>query len=277
VYEEFLCPICMELIKECTITACGHNYCKTCIEESINRKHNCPICSAPIIKTQLFPNKHFDRLCTIIVDEKTKASKLYFESLITGKSGKKNNSMIVEEKNQLSPIEELFHKHMKSSLASYEQYYSKLKLKSDTIQKSIEKEYTEKMLTESQKVSNKTLRLSQDNTIKNLKLECNSKIKENEEVFNRSTTLLLKSYEEFLKSINPAPQFLPVTVDIMIIEKKIKIQNILVKPTDTIKELKKVVEANVEKSGDTILSWKKENIFVIVSNQSLDKKRNNYS
>jgi hypothetical protein len=33
-----------------------------------------------------------------------------------------------------------------------------------------------------------------------------------------------------------------VTVDILIIEKKIKIANISVKPTDTVKELKKVFD-----------------------------------
>jgi hypothetical protein len=58
--------------------------------------------------------------------------------------------------------------------------------------------------------------------------------------FARSTELLLKSYEEYLKQITPAPQYLPVTVDILIIEKKIKIQNVLIKAVDSVKDLKRV-------------------------------------
>jgi len=37
-----------------------------------------------------------------------------------------------------------------------------------------------------------------------------------------------------------------------------------------VKELKKIIEANIEKSGDVLLSWKKENIFVIIRS-SIDK------
>jgi len=176
-FEEFVCPICMDMIKNCTITACGHNYCKKCIEESINRKHVCPICNDPITKVQLFPNKHFDRLCLILVEEKTKASKLYFESLISGKSGKKSSKSSHQAQQQLSPIEELFHQHMKSSLSSYEQYYNKLKAKSDSTQKQIETEYTEKMMTESQKLSKKHNLSREDPNIKKLQNECNQKKK----------------------------------------------------------------------------------------------------
>lgn len=103
------------------------------------------------------------------------------------------------------------------------------------------------------------------------------------QAFSRSTELLLKSYEEFLKQITPPPQYLPVTVDILILDKKIKIQNVVIKSMDTVKDLKKVrhfltffhfvlilinqiVETNIEKSGDSVSSWKKENVFAIVAN-----------
>jgi len=72
IYEEFFCPICFETITNCYITTCGHNFCKHCIEECLNRKHQCPFCSSPVTKEQLVPNKHFDRLCSIIQEEKDK-------------------------------------------------------------------------------------------------------------------------------------------------------------------------------------------------------------
>lgn len=43
--EEFVCPICFNRISDCYITPCGHNFCKNCIYECLNRKHQCPCCN----------------------------------------------------------------------------------------------------------------------------------------------------------------------------------------------------------------------------------------
>jgi len=267
--DEFLCPICMEMIKDCHITACGHNFCLKCVDEWINRKHQCPVCNTPTLKTQLFPNKQFDRLACSIIEEKDKASKQYFESLLRGKNNNEMGNSSMEISNNLSPIESLFQQHMKSSLVTYDEYYQKLKNKSDEKKKQLEEEYTKKMLEHQKNTNTKNkLSISQDHEISRLTAECDHKIKEEEEVFDRGTSLLLKSYEEFLKGITPAPKFLSVTVDIILLEKKIKIHAVLIKPTDTIKELKKLLEAKMEKSyKDPIVCWKPGNIFVIENGQ----------
>lgn len=71
----------------------------------------------------------------------------------------------------------------------------KLKQKSDVAKKAIEAEYTEKMMVESKKISNKNLRLSQDERIKKLQKECNTKVKENDEVeLNEYCTLFHAAY-----------------------------------------------------------------------------------
>jgi len=74
------------------------------------------------------------KLAGILQREKEIASKEYFETLISqstqqepmlSKSGTLMNPNTLNnmENKKFSPIEEIFHKHMKRSLLSYEQYY----------------------------------------------------------------------------------------------------------------------------------------------------------
>ncbi|KAG1670264.1 hypothetical protein FOA52_003614 [Chlamydomonas sp. UWO 241] len=44
IQEELSCSICLELcVRPCT-TACGHNFCRSCLRESIRHNHRCPKC-----------------------------------------------------------------------------------------------------------------------------------------------------------------------------------------------------------------------------------------
>jgi len=78
IYEEFFCPICYDIIQECAMTHCSHNFCKGCLMECLNRKKICPCCNAVTTPQQVSPNKQFDRLIEIIQEEKEKSSKEYF-------------------------------------------------------------------------------------------------------------------------------------------------------------------------------------------------------
>jgi len=265
IFEEFCCPVCFETVKDCRMTSCGHNFCKPCIEECLNRKHTCPVCNTSTTVQRLAENKHFDRLTAIINDEKEKASKEYFEGLIAGKgnnSASNSNANVVQK---LSPIEEIFHKHMKKSLFNYEEYYQKLRQRHDEQVESIRREYTEKMV-QYQKVRGvgaRSLSVSQDSTIAKLTAECEFQVNEQETNFEQSISLLLSSYETFMQSSAPAPEFLPVSVDVHIPDKDIKLRSILIKPTDTLKELKEVVKNRIATMGDPMTAWTKENVFVV--------------
>jgi hypothetical protein len=66
--------------------------------------------------------------CTAILNEqKDIASKSYFDKLIktTAPAPTLTSSgrLVADESSELSPIEKLFHKHMKRSLMAYEDYY----------------------------------------------------------------------------------------------------------------------------------------------------------
>jgi len=122
-------------MKETRLTTCGHNFCKECIEECLNRKHVCPCCNAPATINTLIVNKQMDRFIGIVDREKDKSAKIYFERLInphagSGSNGGENNGEQAEAPTNLSPIEVTFHKYMKKSLIGYQDYYKSLETSS---------------------------------------------------------------------------------------------------------------------------------------------------
>ncbi|RAL42846.1 hypothetical protein DM860_009353 [Cuscuta australis] len=60
--REFLCPICMQIIKDAFLTACGHSFCYMCIVTHLHNKSDCPCCSHYITAAQLYPNFLLDKL-----------------------------------------------------------------------------------------------------------------------------------------------------------------------------------------------------------------------
>lgn len=55
--NDFLCPICFELIEEAYITKCGHTFCHRCISTSLEISGRCPKCSFVLSgQDHIFPN-----------------------------------------------------------------------------------------------------------------------------------------------------------------------------------------------------------------------------
>ncbi|XP_054264370.1 E3 ubiquitin-protein ligase COP1-like isoform X1 [Macrosteles quadrilineatus] len=55
--NDFLCPICFELIEEAYITRCGHTFCHRCISKSLENSGRCPKCSFSLSgQDHIFPN-----------------------------------------------------------------------------------------------------------------------------------------------------------------------------------------------------------------------------
>lgn len=54
--KDFLCPICIQTMKDAFLTACGHSFCYMCIMTHLSNKSNCPSCGLYLTNNQLFPN-----------------------------------------------------------------------------------------------------------------------------------------------------------------------------------------------------------------------------
>lgn len=60
--KDFLCPICMQIIKDAFLTACGHSYCYMCIVTHLRNKNDCPCCGHHLTSNHLFPNFLLNKL-----------------------------------------------------------------------------------------------------------------------------------------------------------------------------------------------------------------------
>ena len=59
--NELQCPLCLEFLKEPTLTSCcGHHFCRECIDHAIARSHVCPLCNNQAFQTLI--NKEKQRL-----------------------------------------------------------------------------------------------------------------------------------------------------------------------------------------------------------------------
>ncbi|XP_075222711.1 E3 ubiquitin-protein ligase COP1-like isoform X1 [Lycorma delicatula] len=55
--NDYLCPICFELIEEAHITRCGHTFCYRCISKSLEINNRCPKCGFTLgSQEHIFPN-----------------------------------------------------------------------------------------------------------------------------------------------------------------------------------------------------------------------------
>eukprot|EP01120_Amphizonella_sp_Union-15-10_P004310 TRINITY_DN1493_c0_g1_i4.p1 TRINITY_DN1493_c0_g1~~TRINITY_DN1493_c0_g1_i4.p1 ORF type:complete len:404 (+),score=63.82 TRINITY_DN1493_c0_g1_i4:75-1286(+) len=270
-YEEYYCPICFSVIVECYMTPCGHLFCSECIKECLNRKHQCPCCNHPTQQKDLIRNLHGDRIISILEKEKEKASKQYFENLIknnhnTGhSSGNSNNNNSNKIDTNLSPIETLFHKHMKKSLSSYEDYFQKLKEKHEKNKERIAQEFNNKMSKIQKKYPNNDEKSKERIEKKRLKYqkETEGTFNSMEESFQQSVQMLLDSYEKYLSTCIPAPTFLPVMLSVRILSRNIHIKNVQIKPTDTIEDLKEVIKKHFLSLGDPLVGFGKNISFTV--------------
>ncbi|XP_021719759.1 E3 ubiquitin-protein ligase COP1-like [Chenopodium quinoa] len=66
--KDFLCPICMQIIKDAFLTACGHSYCYMCIFTHLLNKSDCPCCGRFLTPKLIFPNFALDKISKRMCD-----------------------------------------------------------------------------------------------------------------------------------------------------------------------------------------------------------------
>ncbi|KAK1381922.1 Constitutive photomorphogenic 1 [Heracleum sosnowskyi] len=62
--KDFLCPICMQIIKDAFLTSCGHSFCYMCIVTHLENKSDCPCCGHFLTTSHLHPNFLLNKLLT---------------------------------------------------------------------------------------------------------------------------------------------------------------------------------------------------------------------
>lgn len=60
--KDFLCPICMQVIKDAFLTSCGHSFCYMCIVTHLRNKNDCPCCGQYLTINHLYPNFLLDKV-----------------------------------------------------------------------------------------------------------------------------------------------------------------------------------------------------------------------
>ncbi|KAI8084941.1 WD40-repeat-containing domain protein [Halteromyces radiatus] len=60
--DEYMCPICRDILTAAFVTPCGHSYCYTCINHHLKRQHDCPMCRGPLETHQIYPNINLNKL-----------------------------------------------------------------------------------------------------------------------------------------------------------------------------------------------------------------------
>jgi len=219
-------------------------------------------------------------LISIIIEEKEKASKEYFEKLIKNGGLSKSREMVVDSQNNnappkpkasaLSPIESVFHQNLKKSLSTYEEFYQEITKKFEQTKVEITSSYSKKAAEMTDKFNaemkvnpSPLLKDTLDKQIAMCTAECEHKLKEVTDSYNESTKLLLEAYETYLRDVIPPPNFLPVTISITVPSKGFTLKKHVVKTTDSAADIKAFLLLKFKESNNPIVEFTADNYFII--------------
>ena len=67
VNDNFNCGICLEMLDNPVMCPEGHNFCKSCLEQAMMRKKECPLCRTKLSKSKMTTNRALERVMEDIV------------------------------------------------------------------------------------------------------------------------------------------------------------------------------------------------------------------
>eukprot|EP00743_Colponemidia_sp_Colp-15_P006475 GILK01006970.1.p1 GENE.GILK01006970.1~~GILK01006970.1.p1 ORF type:complete len:432 (-),score=68.73 GILK01006970.1:269-1522(-) len=274
-YKEFICPICFIEITDAYMTPCGHNFCKPCIEECINRRHECPVCKAETTREQLAKNFHFDNLFGIVSEEKEKAAKRYYDNLISSATAPTQTAELPQATR--SPIEQVFQTHMRRNLFAFEEYYGSLRRNLDAQSQQLRSELVTKISELRARHEAEVRQLENNNNlpvlarqasddliqrrIEDMTAEVQLKISELQRKFDACVSLLVDSYDRHLSQIPASPLLLPTTVTIVLPDRHLR-HEVQLKCTDTIAEVRQILKMwFLNALGDPLQQWMPDSRF----------------
>jgi len=198
----------------------------------------------------LVPNKQFDRLISIITSEKDRASKEYFDALISGGGTpiqSKNNKVFV------SPIEQTLLGQVQKQNRSYHDYIRKLEDNTTARKLQIKEKYSVLIKAQTKKEQRRRLKAEREEKYTELSI-----------IHKQTTEIIEKTIEKYMKEFTVPPLIFPVIVHISIPLKNEMVKYVELQPHDTIVTLRQEVLRHMESKGDSVLNFEKANIFALV-------------
>ena len=236
----FKCSVCCGEYVDPVLTKCGHNFCRECIEECINRNHKCPECNANLMKENLFKNIQIGRVQRQVQELKNKAKNEIVENLLALESGFGNNRNLV-----LSIMQD----SIKDQIARIEQYCENAKKQGENDIRKVKAKYAS--LPESKRADPQT------------KLEMQKEI---EHLENKCALIIdyhLKAYEDNINKAFIEVEMLPIKMSIHVAQKNVIIDPVHLSPIKPLSEIKIIIENHFKKISNPIVKWGSDIIYEI--------------
>ena len=228
----FECSICFEEVKEAQVTRCGHMFCRACLEECLNRRHECPHCKRPTTFEESFRDFHTESVHSTVHTEllselKEEYSKRRFDQVVGGALQRADS---IEGMN---PIETVFQLNLRESLAQFDAYYEDLKKKHEAVRQRLRSQGS-----------------SQED------------IAQTDQQFQRSVDMIVEAYDKHMKEQAPSPTLLPMRLILKVPARNVHI-DLHVPRTHSCMDLRERLIKYYEAAGNELEEFMAGGKFVI--------------
>jgi len=187
---------------------------------------------------------------------------------VEGKEGSEEHA-IVKTPSSFSPIEAVFHKHMKKTLMAYEQYYQELVKKHAENEGRLQKEFAAKMAQiDSLKAQNKDRAQFYQQQLNDMSNDAKQPLAQLQTTFQNSVSLLLGAYDKYLEEHLIVPSMLPVNVTVSLGKHNIQFQKVQLKPITTIEDVKQIIVKKLQDIGNPLVAFTPDCSFILRESMS---------
>ncbi|XP_050400747.2 tripartite motif-containing protein 5 [Patella vulgata] len=256
VLEDYInCTICLNVMTKTITTSCCHRFCEKCIKEWVDRNSKCPCCNSTLNSKHLYSDRQYDSLIECIVKEKARLQEAYFQKVCSSAS----NNEACDGSNPItdsSCIENVLKKHLQKSLIEHGSYFQSLKTEFDLKKKS----YEAKIRTSKDELMSKHACQSD---LKEIIAKLEKNVVELQKEFENCQKLVAEAYDRYLTEHIPNLHILPISVSIYIIDKDLRLPDVILKPDSRLNEVQGVIKKILlERHHDEITEWTDEPVYI---------------
>ncbi len=225
------CTICYTNYTEPTMTKCGHTYCRKCIEACLARNSECPDCKTKLLPADLTRNIQIERVQRQIAELQERAKK------------DPMGDMPVGQNYVASPVVGIFQANLKDCLSKFNSYCDKLRGEMEERKKQIAAKYAQRLAAGA----------SVDPAA--IKAEEAKETAAVEQRFRALFDALIQEYDRYMKEVVPEPQITTLKVVVHVPSKGVRIENVNLRPYDTMREVRSMVERSLDAQKNPVLKW----------------------